>query len=225
MTPASNSAGSAEHVSFEFELMRKGIHMMSLSIPVAYYFISKDLALMILVPMTLLFVVADVLRSFHEPSFRLYNRIFGRMLRPHEKTKEKKTLNGASWVLLSATFCVLVFPKVITITAFAILIVSDTVAALIGRRYGTRRFNDKSLEGSSAFVISAIIVILFTPKLQYAAAEYFIAIAAAVIGAIAEVLSFDIIDDNFAIPVAIGSAMWLMYVLFLPELNVYSLDS
>lgn len=225
MMPAPLSSDTAEHVSFEFELMRKGIHMMSLSIPVAYYFIPKDLALMILVPLTLLFVIADVLRSFHEPSFRLYNRIFGRMLRAHEKTREKKTLNGASWVLLSATFCVLVFPKVITITAFAILIISDTLAALVGRRFGTRRFHDKSLEGSSAFVVSAIIVILFTPKVQYAPAEYFIAIVAAVIGAIAEVLSFDIIDDNFAIPVAIGAAMWLMYALFLPELNVYSLDS
>ncbi len=224
MTAPSKLSGTAEHVSFEFELMRKGIHMMSLSIPVVYYFIPKELALLILIPLTLAFVLGDVLRTFHEPSFRLYHRIFGKMLRPHEKTRQKKTLNGASWVLISATFCVLVFPKLITITAFAILIVSDTVAALIGRRYGTKRFNDKSLEGSSAFVISAVIVILFTPKLQHAPAEYFIAIVSAVIGAIAEVLSFDIIDDNFAIPVAIGSAMWLLYVLFLPEMNVYALD-
>jgi len=224
MTPAPTSRDSAEHVSFEFELMRKGIHMMSLSIPVVYYFIPKDVALMILIPLTLLFVVGDALRSFHEPSFRLYHGIFGRMLRPHEKTLQKKTLNGASWVLISATLCVLVFPKLITITAFAILIISDTVAALVGRRYGTRRFNDKSLEGSSAFVLSAIVVIFFTPKVQYAPVEYVIAAVAAVFGAIAEVLSYDIIDDNIAIPVAIGSALWLLYVLFLPEMNVYVLD-
>ncbi|MBN1448607.1 MAG: dolichol kinase [Bacteroidetes bacterium] len=224
MTSPPTSPNQAGHVSFEFELMRKGIHMMSLSIPVVYYFIPKDLALMMLVPLTLIFVIGDVLRSYHEPTFHLYHRIFGRMLRPHEKTRQKKTLNGASWVLLSATFCVLVFPKLITITAFAILIISDTVAALVGRRYGTRRYNDKSLEGSSAFVFSAIIVILFTPKVQYAPIEYIIAAVAAVIGAVSEVLSFDIIDDNFAIPVAIGSAMWLLYVLFLPEMNVYVLD-
>jgi dolichol kinase len=205
-------------------LIRKGIHMMSLSIPIAYYFLPRDVMLMIIIPLTLFFVLGDVMRTFHEPSFHLYHRIFGKMLRPHEKTRQKKTLNGASWVLISATLCIFVFPKLIAITAFAILIVSDTIAALIGRRYGTKRFNDKSLEGSTAFVISAGIVILLTPKVAYAPVEYFIALIAAVFGAIAEVLSFDIIDDNFAIPIAIGSTLWLLYILFLPELNVHILN-
>ncbi len=218
------AADSAAHVSFEFELMRKGIHMMSLSIPISYYFMSRELALTILIPLTLLFILGDVMRTYHEPTYRLYHRIFGRMLRAHEKTREKKTLNGASWVLISATLCVLVFPKLIAITAFAILIVSDTVAALIGRRFGTRKFNDKTLEGSTAFVVSAAVVIMFTPKIAHAPVEYLIAIVAAVIGALAEVFSFDIIDDNFAIPIAIGSALWLLYVLLLPEMNVYLLD-
>lgn len=224
MSEARPAAAAEQHVSFQYELIRKGIHMMSLSIPVVYYFIPKSTALALLIPLMLLFLVADLLRSYHKPSFKLYNRIFGRMLRAHEKTLQKKTLNGATWVLLSAVFCVLVFPKLITITAFAILIISDTTAALIGRRFGTRKFNDKSLEGSSAFVISAAIVILFTPKVQHLFAEYLIAVVSGVIGALAEVFSFDIIDDNFAIPVAIGAALWLMYALFLPELNIYLLD-
>ena len=218
------AADSPAYVSFEFELMRKAIHMMSLSIPIGYYFISRDLALTILIPLTLLFLLGDAMRTYHEGTYRLYQRVFGRMLRAHEITREKKTLNGASWVLISATLCVLVFPKLIAITAFAILIVCDTVAALIGRRFGTKKFNDKTLEGSSAFVVSAVIVILFTPKIAYAPVEYVIAIVAAVFGALAEVFSFDIIDDNFAIPIAIGSTLWLLYVLFLPEMNVYLLD-
>lgn len=221
MTTVQPDAG---YVSFKFELLRKGIHMMSLSIPVVYYFVTRDVMLMLLIPLTLMFLIGDVLRSFHEPTFRLYEKVFGRMLRPHEKTKQKKTLNGASWVLISAILTVLIFPKLIAITAFAILIVSDTIAALVGRRFGTRRFNDKSLEGSTAFVLSAIVVILFTPKVAHAPAEYAIAIGSAIIGALSEVLSFDIIDDNFAIPLSIGSAMWLLYFLFLPELNIYCLD-
>lgn len=215
---------AGQNVSFQYELIRKGIHMMSLSIPVGYYFISQSTALLILVPLMLAFLVGDLLRTFHQPSFELYQRIFGRMLRAHEKTQQKKTLNGATWVLLSAVFCVLVFPKLITITAFAILIISDTTAALIGRRFGTKKFNDKTLEGTSAFIVSAAIVILFTPKVQHIAAEYVIGMVSGVVGAVAEVFSFNIIDDNFAIPVAIGLAMWLMYALFLPELNIYLLD-
>lgn len=225
MSEVQSAESGNQHVSFQYELVRKGIHMVSLSIPVLYYFISKPLALSILVPLTVLFVLADVLRSFHAPSFALYERIFGRMLRPHEKTLQKKTLNGASWVLISATFCVLVFPKLITITAFAILIISDTTAALVGRRFGTKKFNDKTLEGSSAFVFSAFIVILFTPKVAHAPAEYLIACISAIIGALAEVFSFDIIDDNFAIPVSIGAVLWLLYAIFLPEMNIHLLDS
>jgi dolichol kinase len=221
--PQAAAAGS-QHVSFQYELIRKGIHMMSLSIPISYYFISKQLALTLIIPLALVFIVADVLRSYHKPTFDLYNKVFGRMLRPHEKTLKKKTLNGASWVLISAAVCVLVFPKLIAITAFAILIISDTTAALFGRRFGTRKFNDKTLEGSTAFVVSAAIVIMFTPKVQYLFMEYVIAIVSAVIGALAEVFSFDIIDDNFAIPIAIGGALWLLYLVFLPELNIYLLD-
>lgn len=220
--PPSTSAG--QHVSFQYELVRKGIHMMSLSIPVVYYFVSQSTMLFLLLPVTAAFVIGDLLRSFHQPSFALYQRVFGPMLRAHEKTPHKKTLNGASWVLLSAIFCVLVFPKLITITAFTILIISDTTAALIGRRFGTKKFNDKSLEGSTAFVVSAAIVILLTPKVQHGIAEYVIGMVSGVFGALAEVFSFDIIDDNFAIPVAIGVSLWVMYVLFLPELNVYLLD-
>ncbi|MBE0642778.1 MAG: dolichol kinase [Bacteroidetes bacterium] len=224
MSEPQAATASSHHVSFQYELIRKGIHMMSLSIPVAYYFLSKELMLALIIPLALVFVVADVLRSYHQPTFKLYNKVFGRMLRPHEKTLKKKTLNGASWVLISAAVCVLVFPKLITITAFTILIISDTTAALVGRRFGTKKFNDKTLAGSSAFVISAAIVILFTPKVQHLFVEYLVAIVAAVVGALAEVFSFDIIDDNFAIPIAIGAALWLMYLVFLPELNIYLLD-
>jgi len=227
MKPATvpNQIQTHEGVSFQYELMRKGIHMLSLSIPIVYYYIAKDLMLAILVPMTAMFVLGDALRTFHKPTFALYKKIFGQMLRQHEKTREKKTLNGASWVLISATVCVFLFPKLLMITAFAILIVSDTVAALVGKKFGTRKFRDKTLEGSSAFVVSATIVILFTPKVAQLPGEYIIAILAAVVGAIAEVLSFDIIDDNFAIPIAIACALWLFYALFFPQFNVYYLDS
>ncbi len=222
--PGATRPSAGEAVSFKSELLRKGIHLMSISIPVVYTFITRDQALLMLIPLTAVFLVADVLRSFHEPTFRLYHTIFGHMLREHEKTLEKKTLNGATWVLISATFCVLLFPKVITVTAFAVLIISDTTAALVGRRFGTRKYRGKTLEGSSAFVLSAILVILFTPKLTGTFTEYLIMSISAVVGAVAEVFSFDIIDDNFAIPVALGAALWLLYAVAFPGLNIYALD-
>ncbi|MAT40018.1 MAG: dolichol kinase [Ectothiorhodospiraceae bacterium] len=213
-----------QKISFQYELVRKGIHLTSLSIPVFYYYVPKDIALWVLGVLTAAFVLGDVLRSFHEPSFRLYKKIFGRMLRGHEKSSREKTLNGASWVLISAMLSVILFPKLIAITAFSILIISDTAAALYGRKFGMLKFNGKSLEGTAAFVVSACIVIMFTPKVEHIPGEYFIAIAAAIVGALAEVFSFRIIDDNFAIPISIGITLWLLYLIFFPGMNVYVLE-
>ena len=49
-------------VNFRAELVRKAIHLLSLTIPVAYFFISEELALWILIPLTLIFIVADLAR-------------------------------------------------------------------------------------------------------------------------------------------------------------------
>lgn len=73
-------------------------------------------------------------------------------------------------------------------------------------------------------MLSAILVILFTPKLTGTFTEYLIMSISAVVGAVAEVFSFDIIDDNFAIPVALGAALWLLYAVAFPGLNIYALD-
>ena len=223
---AVSGAGTAPQVvSFRHELLRKSIHLCSISIPIAYSYLSRDTMLWVLIPLTAMTVAVDLLRSFSRPVFRLYTRMFGAILRKHEQSPQKVTLNGASYVFLSAAVCVFLFPKLITITAFAILIISDTTGAIIGRRYGTKKYRDKTIQGSTAFVVSAVIVILCTPKVSYLFGEYVIASVSAVVGAIAEVFSFDIIDDNFAIPIAIGFSLWALYLIFFPGLNVHILDS
>ncbi|MGB2959368.1 MAG: hypothetical protein WBD30_10815, partial [Bacteroidota bacterium] len=92
---------SVEH-SYGGEILRKGIHLTSLLIPIIYYFIPKSTALSILVPLTLLFVLSDIARVFHKPSGRLYERYFGFLLRKHEQNSSGRRLNGATYVLLSA---------------------------------------------------------------------------------------------------------------------------
>jgi len=58
-------------------------------------------------------------------------------------------------------------PKVVFITAFSILIISDSSAALIGRRFGRRKFLRKSLQGAGAFFVTALIVVVLAPKIAY----------------------------------------------------------
>ena len=224
VSTADSQSGMGSRIEYRYELVRKSIHLSSLSIPIIYFYISRNLALTVLIPLTAAFLTGDLLRIYHKPSFELYRRTFGKMLRRHELMSEKKTFNGATWVLISATFCVAFFPKIIAITAFAILIISDTVAALIGIRFGTKRFRGKSLEGSAAFLVSAMIVICVTPKVAFLPGEYFIAVLAAVVGMIAEVFSFDLVDDNLAIPIAIGYTLWGLYALWFPSLNLFLLQ-
>lgn len=223
-TIALSETQASADIDYTAELIRKGIHLFSLLIPTIYYFLSKNVALDILVPMTAAFLIVDVLRYFHQPTAEIFYRWFGKLLRHHEINGKTKTLNGATYVLLSATLCVLIFPKVIVITSFAIMIVSDSAAALIGRRFGKHKFYHKSLEGSGAFLLSAFIVVLCTPKIAYLPAEYIIGLIGGFIGMIAEIASFDILDDNVAIPLSIGGIMWLLYWLLLPSINIYMLD-
>ncbi|MFA6456164.1 MAG: diacylglycerol/polyprenol kinase family protein [Bacteroidota bacterium] len=213
---------NAANIDYKAEIARKAIHFCSLSIPIIYYFIERDLALQLLVPITFGFLIVDLLRYYHQPTADLFYKIFRFMLRKHETDPARKRLNGATNVLIAATICVIVFPKLIVLTAFPILIISDSVAALIGRRFGRRKFLQKSVEGSLAFFVFALIVIYFTPKAEYAAGEYLIGAVAALVGTVVEAGSWRI-DDNLSIPLSVGIVMWGLYIIVYPTVNLYQL--
>ncbi|MGE5314351.1 MAG: diacylglycerol/polyprenol kinase family protein [Acidobacteriota bacterium] len=215
----------AATIEYKAELVRKGIHACSLSIPAIYYFISREQALAILAPLTIFFLAVDLSRYYHKPTADLFYKIFRWMLRRHEIDEKTKRLNGATNVLIAATLCVFFFPKMIFITAFAILIISDSMAALVGRRWGTHRFFTKSVEGSLAFFVSAVAVVLAASTLTYHPLEETgfrsgvglygynigIGVVAALIGTIVEAVPVNV-DDNLSIPFSIGIVMWLLYI-------------
>lgn len=210
--------------SYTTELIRKGIHLTSLLIPVVYYFLSRQTALAVLLPLTLLFGVSDILRLLVPSVGRLYEHLFGFLLRPHEQQSRGRRLTGATYVLLSAMLCVWLFPKVIFLTAFAILIVSDTAAALFGRRFGRKPFLTKTLVGSTAFFISALVVVALAPKVEYLPAEYLIGFCAASVATVVEAAAMPV-DDNLSLPIVTGTVMWALYALFLPAVDVARLDT
>lgn len=210
-------------IDYKSELMRKSIHLFSLSIPIGYYFFTKELALKVLVPLTFIALLLDLGRYYSKTLGFLIYGIFGFMLREHEKDLKKKNLSGASYVLLSAVIVILLFPKIFVVTAFPILIISDISAALYGRKFGKHKFLFKSLEGTLAFFVSACIVVFISPKISNLPMEYIIGIIAAAFGAIAENISYGWADDNFTIPISICGIMWILYTWLLPGLNVYKL--
>ncbi len=207
-------------IHYRDEVVRKLIHLCSLSIPIIYYFISRSDAIIVLSIITAIAIFIDLSRYFSKSLGKIFYDFFGFLLREHELDHKKRNLNGATYVFISALLCVIIFPKILFITAFSILIISDTTAALIGRKFGKHKFLAKSFEGTFSFFISASIVVLFTPKIEGSAAEYFIGFFAAAVGAIVENISFGFADDNLSIPLSVGLTMWGLYLLFLPELQL-----
>ena len=207
----------AATINFRYELVRKSIHLFSLSIPIIYYFISKQTALFLLLPVATAFIAVDLGRFYIPAVSAWFYRWFGWLLRRHEQNEKVKRLNGASNVLISAILSVVLFPKIIAINAFTILIISDTTSALFGRRFGRHRFFAKSLEGSAAFLISALIVVLIAPKIQNLFLEYCIGSIGALVGTFVEALTIHI-DDNLSIPISISLVMWALYAWLLPTL-------
>lgn len=203
-------------INYRDELVRKLIHLCSLSIPVIYYFIPRSTAIIILSVLTLAAILLDLSRYLSPQVGKIFYKIFGFLLRKHELDYRKRNLNGATYVFISALVSVIIFPKVLFITAFTILIVSDSMAAIIGRKLGRHKFLSKSLEGTLAFFVSAIVVVLLSPKVEGLLIEYLIGFTAAAIGAIVENVSFGWADDNLSIPLSIGLTMWIMYILLLP---------
>jgi dolichol kinase len=207
-------------IDYKYELMRKSIHLCSLSISIVYYFVSREFALLILVPITVISLFFDVARYYYPPISKLVYSLFGFMLRDHETNKKKKTLTGATYVLVGATLVVIIFPKLFVIPAIAVLILGDIAAALLGRKFGKHKFLAKSLEGTLAFFFVGSLVILVSPKIAGLPEEYMIGFAAVAVGAIAENISYGWADDNLTVPISVCLAMWGLYALFLPELGV-----
>ena len=201
---------SRKDIPYSQELWRKSIHLVSLSIPIIYSFVSKEFALSILIPLTILFIIMEFsIRKFKLAKKVIY-KYFGKIMRPHETSKEF-VFNGATWVLISACCCIIVFPKILAVTGFTILIISDISAALYGRKFGKTRFIDKSLQGTSAFIISAWIIILIIGFLNEAPISYLISgFIASVLAGIVEASSKRMkVDDNLTVPVTVGIVMWI----------------
>lgn len=207
-------------IDYTTELLRKSIHLCSLSISIVYYFVTRESALMILIPLAIFSLSIDLVRYYSAPVSKLFYSLFGFMLREHEVNNKKKTLTGATYVLLGAALVVLIFPKVFVIPAIAVLIFGDIAAALLGRKFGKHKFLAKSLEGTLAFFVVGSLVILVSPKIAGLPEEYIIGFVSVGVGAIVENISYGLADDNLTIPITVCLAMWALYSIFLPELGV-----
>lgn len=190
--------------SFRKELARKAIHLSSLWIPALIYFAHPGFSICLFF---LLFCGDVILEYANYKKYPWARKTFGKLFFKTLRDKECKRMffqvSGSIYVLLAAIACTLFFSKPIAVIALTVMLVSDTLAALVGKAFGTRRiYKEKSLEGSVAFFVSALIVnMVFEPIHHFTYASVLACMAAT----FAEIYEDKIdLDDNLSIPLFIG---------------------
>jgi dolichol kinase len=191
-------------VALGSELARKSIHLGAIIVPLAYLhgWISKHALRDLLLAATVVSMGIELLR-LHEPRVKMYFRqFFGNLIRRHEK----RALLGSTYLLIAALVSVMIFPREICVAALGALILGDTAAALVGKAWGRVHLfgSRKTLEGSLACLI---VSFLFAWKVTNLAWD--VALVGAVVATLFEILPLPL-DDNFAVPLSAGFAMYLM---------------
>ena len=192
---------------FQAELLRKSIHLSSIWMIVVVWLLSSTQALALFGGLLAFMLLAEILRKNWVPFAALYNKILGRILRRHEVT----AFTGAFYVVLAAFLATALFEKTIAATALGIMLLSDSMAALIGKKFGKTRIAGKSLEGSLAFLLSALGVVgIIGSKAGAESGFYYAGGTACVAATLVELFAKKIrVDDNLTITLTAGMVMTL----------------
>ena len=185
---------------YKYELIRKSIHLSSLIIPISLFYFDKYFILNLLIPLSIAYMAIDYLRINSKKISNLYNKYLGSITRDFESN----SLTGASYIFASSCLIISLFPNNIAIPSLLIMSISDSMASIIGRKYGKVYFLKKSLEGSIAFFLSSILIIIFLDI------KLFPAIASILVCTLVEAYQFFNIDDNFSVPLSFA----LAYIIF-----------
>ncbi|MCB0728318.1 MAG: dolichol kinase [Ignavibacteriae bacterium] len=201
-------------ISIKNELLRKSIHLSSSIVPFLYYFVEREFAIYVLSAACILLIMLDILRAKSDAVGNLYLKFMGPILRGHEIEKNNSFFTGGTYITISFLLCVILFPKPLAITSMFIVIFCDSMAALVGKSKGRHFIANKTFEGSLAFLITGIIIILLTPKISDSVCEYYIGMVAVFLSAVFELVPVRI-DDNISIPLFFGLIYLLLYNIFL----------
>ncbi|MDZ4746300.1 MAG: hypothetical protein SGJ05_09905 [bacterium] len=207
---------STKQIPYESEIARKSIHLASLLIPIVYLHVDHTTGLIILAWMTVVSLSVDLMMRYHGPTRRVLLALVGPIMRTHELRRDKLHLTGASWVLIAALVTMAVFPTSVAITAFTVLIVSDTFAALVGRRVAGPGFLDKSVIGTATFILTAWLVVGVYGSIYSLPWTYYLAgIIGCIVGGVVEAASTRLkVDDNLSIPFSIAVTMSVLGWIF-----------
>ncbi len=183
------------------EYYRKIIHVFNLAIPFTYlfFFESRFQILCILVPLTVFAIVIEYLRGHSVIIKKIFDNFLISMLRLHEMDGK---YTGATWLFIGSTLTVAIFPKEIAVISLIYMCIGDTVAGLVGRKFGKMKFYDKTIEGS----LAGLIVCLLSGYLVQISLPLIVVFSGAFAAMFIELLPISI-DDNISVPLFAGTIM------------------
>ena len=198
-------------ISYKQELLRKMIHLSSLWMVCAIIFFKENrLELGIFFAVCcILNIILERLVVLKVPVITpLYGFFFKNMLRSEAKNA-KWIISGSPPVWAAAALATLLFPTVAGASGLAVMLIADTAAALIGRKFGRHKtYNNKSIEGIIAFnilgVICMVIISRFFPE-SWSWVYYLFGVVGVFLSSMAELFEKQLhIDDNFSIVIING---------------------
>lgn len=202
---------------YKFELQRKIFHLYSLIFPVLYLFTPKIFMSIFLSVITAFTLYVDISKHYNNKIKGFVEKYFAKYLRGKEKIGSF-TLSGASYMAVGFFITCLFFSKGLAIASWLILIISDSIAALVGIKYGkpfNSNYNNKTLAGSIAFFVSSLFISIVSYFFFVYQTSFLIIFFSSAAATLTEFYSSSIkIDDNLSIP--------LVYCLSTVVLNLMS---
>jgi len=199
-----NTVTANHEISYAGEVKRKAIHLFALVIPLGYFIVPFWWAFWLLLIAWLVSLGLDVIRLLRLPPLKWTEAVFGTVLRP----QEERDFTGATYILFSGLFCHVAFVTPAAAAGMGFIILGDTAAALVGRRWGRHRFGNKSFEGSTAFFICAAVCAVLVPGIPLGWG-----FGAAFLATVVEATS-GLIDDNVSVPLVTGAFLHYVPALF-----------
>lgn len=201
-------APAGHEIPYRAEVARKVLHLIALVVPLFMALAGRTVALVVLIPLALAALTADVLRVRVAGFARFIDRWFGFMMRGEERPPVggDVVINGATWVLLTAALLALLFPIHIAVPAFVMFMVADAAAALFGRRFGRHPWGQgpRTVEGSAAFLVVGMALMALFP-----AVAFWMGAVAVVVACAAEALPGPL-NDNVRVPLVAALVLFLL---------------
>lgn len=187
-----------KHIGRKLYHLLGGIGLLSL-----YYILGREHALMFYAAFFLIALGLDLTRLKIPAVNQFIFTRFGSFIRKNEEHK----LTGTAPYILGIGLSLYAYSPEVATAAVCFLAFGDVAATTMGERYGKTKIGDKSLEGSAAFIIAALVSGLFLQIIGVYLATG-VMILGAFIAAGVEIIPLPA-NDNLVIPIVAGGVMEL----------------